>query len=230
MSPSVWEKDDGSALIDNHDLFQPYVKNTNLFFCPDDQFKGCAYSEGLPGLQTDQCVSYGTNWGPMQSFNLGTAEGGLYQNFNFPTATNPYYWSPGISLTSIVNPADMWAGGDSDDTPWYTICMGSILSRYGLTNAAPPTTIASIRHAGRFNFNYTDGHAKGAQLQGGLWTNAAGWPAYGSGATAPVLIPPSNMWGDYCSDPKATIQTDVGPLECDLIPNTVIGSTTLWTH
>jgi prepilin-type N-terminal cleavage/methylation domain-containing protein/prepilin-type processing-associated H-X9-DG protein len=230
MSPSVWEAATGTNLVDNNMLYQPYVKSANLFLCPDDQFKGCAYSEGLPGLKTDPCISYGTNWGPMQSFAMGTAEGGLFQNFNFPTATVPYYWSPGISMTSIENPADMWAGGDSDDTPWYTVCMGSILSRYGLTGASAPTKLSQIRHGARFNFNYTDGHAKSVQMQGGLWTNAAGWPAYGSGATAPVLIPPTNLWGSYCATPTTIIQTDVGPLQCNLIPNTVFTNTILWSY
>jgi prepilin-type N-terminal cleavage/methylation domain-containing protein/prepilin-type processing-associated H-X9-DG protein len=230
MTPSVWEAENGSNLIDQWQLEQPYIKSVNLFYCPDDQFKGCAYSEGLPGLASDPCISYGTNWGPMQSFGLGTAEGGLYQNFNYPTPAVPYYWSPGISMTTIQNPADMFSAGDSEDTPWYTICMGSILSRIGLAHQALPTSLSAIRHGGRFNFSYTDGHAKSLQMIGGTWTNAIGWPAYGSGQIAAVLIPPTDHWKDFCANPTATIQTDVGPLECDLIPQTVVSSTTIWSN
>jgi prepilin-type N-terminal cleavage/methylation domain-containing protein/prepilin-type processing-associated H-X9-DG protein len=232
MTPSVWQKEDNSEINDQWQLEAPYIKSIDLFYCPDDSFTGCAYSEGLPGLKTDKCISYGANWGPMQSFNSGTEEGGLYQNYNSSTSSMPYNWSPGISMTTIVNPANMFAEGDTDDKPFYSLCMGSILSRYGSPGGSipMPTSLASIRHGGRFNFSYTDGHAKNLQMQGGIWTNAIGWPAYPSGTPSPVLIPPTNHWGDYCADPKGTIQTDIGPFECDLIPNTVISSTTLWTH
>jgi len=104
-----------------------------MFICPDDSVLGCDAAESLPpavGTGTgDHCISFGSNWGPMQSFNLNTTEGGLYGPFVVNGAAGTYT-ATGISMTSITQPANMYAFGESSDTPWYTMCMGSDLSRY----------------------------------------------------------------------------------------------------
>ena len=214
-------------VIDYWQLLQPYVKSTAMFICPDDQFKGCDASEGLPVTAPNAgCISYGSNWGPMQSFNRGTAEGGLQGTFVF-TGTGVVY-ATGISMTSIVNPANMIAYGDSNDTPWYSLCMGSVLSRYNLEKIAISHQ-SQLRHAGHNNFTWTDGHAKMKQMVGGLWSGGSSWPAYGSTATAPTMLFASSAeFGDYCADPSATIQTDVGPMVCSSIANLVQSQTTIW--
>jgi prepilin-type processing-associated H-X9-DG protein len=164
----------------------------------------------------------------MQSFNSGSTEGGLYGPF---IITPTYEVAPGISMTSITAPANMFAFGDSEDTPWYTVCMGSILSRTWLTGAAFPTSLSQIRHGGKFNFAYTDGHAKMLQMQGGLWNGAGSWPAYGYLPKSPTLLPAnSSHFGDWCQDPNATIITDVGPMACNAVAPMVLSQTTLWTN
>jgi len=224
----------GTSVVDYWQLVQPYSKNLQMFVCPDDQFKGCDASEGLPPTAPNAgCISYGSNWGPMQSFNANSTEGGLYGPFvNDPTTTfgGPVFYATGISMTTISQPSNMFAFGDSDDTPWYTVCMGSILSRYWLEGQTI-TANAQVRHGAKFNFTYTDGHAKMVQMMGGLWSGGGSWPAYGSMANEPVLMPalPSH-WGDWCSDPKEILQTDVGPYECDLVAQLVLSQTVLWKN
>lgn len=219
-------------VVDYWSLIQPYAKNVNMFFCPDDIYNGCDAAEQLPpavgtGPQ-DHCISYGSNWGPMQSFNSGTTEGGLYGPFQIDF-TSDTYTAIGIPMTIINQPGNMFAFGDSDDTPWYTVTMGSILSRDHDAGRSL-TSLRQIRHNGRFNYTYTDGHSKNLQLIGGTWSGGGSWPGYGSTPVEPVLVPPSNHWGDWCIDPKATIITDVGSMECDLVAQLVMSQTVVWTN
>jgi prepilin-type N-terminal cleavage/methylation domain-containing protein/prepilin-type processing-associated H-X9-DG protein len=238
MVPTPYEQFTPLALVDSWQLVSPYIKSENLWFCPDDGVKNCDTDEGLPNTTGpgDPCISFGSNWGPMQSFTLNTVEGGLYTTFQeVPNA----YTCPGISMTSIVNPAQMFAYGDSEDTPWYTVCLGSILSRTWLgTDSAPGggngtnlTSINQVRHAGKFNFAYTDGHAKLVQMAGGIWTGGETWPAYGSQGNQGTLFPANSAnYGNYCADPNATILTDIGPQVCQNIVSLVASQTVRWTN
>lgn len=230
-----------------HDYWQdlyPYTKNYGLFKCPDDTTTGCDAESNLPptfpipaGSPTGGCASYGSNWGPMQSFSSGTTNGGLYgqalNNSNwmyFPSGgPNGYYFAfvvPGISSTQITTPANTFASGESSDTPFYTMCAGSNLSRY-YYNHIFFTSNNQLRHAGRFQFAYTDGHAKMVKFIGALW-NGTNWPAYNTGANEEISWPADpNHYGDYCADPNATIQTDVGPSVCSqILPNYVFSTIT----
>lgn len=228
VTPAVNETFAPYNTMDFWQLVQPYVKNVDLFFCPDDPFYGCDQAEGLP-VQTpnDRCISYGSNWGPMQSFNANSTEGGLYGPFTWDPATLTYT-AAGINMSKIVSTADMFAFGDSNDAPWYTITMGSILARYWLKGQTV-TSLKQIRHGGLLNYAYTDGHAKVLHDSGGTWSGGGSWPAYGSQAIEPVLFPPANHYGDWCSDPKEILQTDVGPLECDKVADLIHSQTVIWT-
>jgi len=239
--PSLAYPGDGNIqLIDFWQQLQPYTKNVAMFNCPDDSFNGCDKAETLniPGYLTtqDKCISYGSNWGPMQSFGTSTdgntTMGGLFNQFVFgSTVGQPgLYWATGIPMTTPVSPANMFAFGDSEDTPWFTTCMGSILSRTWL-DGSPPTSLAATRHGGKFNFAYVDGHSKLLLMQGGLWTGGGSWPAYGSQGNEPTVFPANSAnYGDYCVDPTATLSTDIGPEICGNMVNIVKAQTTLWTN
>jgi len=238
MSPSVEEfvppfpgAPATGEVLDYWQLLGPYIKSTGTFLCPDDTFIGCDHAELLPVTAPNGgCIGYGENWGPMQSFNLGTTEGGLFNNFDYTYVPQGIYVADGISMTSVVSPANMWALGDSDDTPWYTVCMGSILSRYAYEGKTINSN-SQIRHGGHFNFGYADGHSKQTPMVGGLWTGEAAWPAYGLLGQTPTLFPAnSSLFGNWCADPNATITTDVGPLVCGQIANLIKSQTILWTN
>jgi prepilin-type N-terminal cleavage/methylation domain-containing protein/prepilin-type processing-associated H-X9-DG protein len=229
----------GYSVLDYWQLIQPYTKNVAIFSCPDDQFKGCDGLEGLPATAPNAgCISYGSNWGPMQSFNPGTSEGGLYAppanggNWEIinggPNGTYEAYVVPGISMTTVNQPANMFAVGESMDTPWYTMCMGSILSRYYYSHIEIGRS-GNLRHGGRFNIGYVDGHSKLLPFVGGDWTGGASWPAYGSVANEEVALPASSAhFGDWCTDPTITIVTDVGPMACNAVAPLILSQTILW--
>jgi len=231
------------SLVDAWQEVSPYIKTQNLWYCPDDGVKGCDLDEALPVVTGpgDPCISYGSNWGPMQSFTNGTVEGGMYSTFEYlPTpATANTFACPGISMTSIANPASMFAFGDSQDTPWYTICMGSVLSRTWLAgelngntgSGKNITSINQVRHAGKLNFGFIDGHSKMVQMSGGLWTGGLSWPAYGSQGQQATLFPANSAnYGDYCADANATINTDIGPMVCQSVVALVASQTIRWSN
>lgn len=242
MVPTPYEVLNPVQLVDNWELVSPYIKSENLWFCPDDGTKNCDTDEALPNATGpgDPCISYGSNWGPMQSFTANTVEGGLYTTFEFlPTVSAPtVYACPGISMTSIANPAQMFAYGDSEDTPWYTVCLGSILSRTWLAgeltsagNGSNLTSINQVRHGGKFNFAYTDGHSKVMQMAGGIWTGGEQWLAYGSQGNQGTLFPANSAnYGNYCADPNATINTDIGPMVCQNIVSLIASQTVRWAN
>lgn len=229
-SPTVEEYFAPYGVVDYWQLVQPYAKNTQMFVCPDDQFIGCDALEGLPSTAPHGgCISYGSNWGPMQSFAANSTEGGLYGAFYFDNNAFAYI-APGVSMSTVLASANMFAFGESADTPWYTLCMGSILSRYNLSG----TTLSKqsqLRHAGHFQMSYVDGHAKQLQFVGGTWTGSGQWPAYGYTPVAPTALPASSdHYGDWCSDPTMTIQTDIGPMVCNQVAPLVLSQTTLWPN
>jgi len=232
------------VLEDSWQLVSPYIKSENLWFCPDDGVKNCDTDEGLPNVTGpgDPCISYGSNWGPMQSFNKNAQEGGMYSTFEFLPAGGPYvaYACPGISMTSVDSPAQMFAFGDSEDTPWYTICMGSILSRTwlaselsgGAGNGSNLTALSQVRHGGKFNFGFADGHAKMIPMSGGIWTGGLQWPAYGSQGNQATLFPANSAnYGFYCANPTAVIQTDLPqPIVCQDIVALIASQTVRWSN
>jgi len=229
-APSLYEVYSPTTyVVDFWQLLNPYLKNTDIFKDPDETFKGCDASEGLPVTAPNGgCIGYGYNWGPMQSFNRGTTEGGLENTFVF--TGNGVVYASGISMTTITQPSNMIAIGDSDDTPWYSLCMGSILSRYEYQHQSI-TSNSSVRHGAHFNFTWADGHAKMRPMVGGLWTGESAWPAYNSGSSTPTLLFANSAdYGDYCYDPNAVIQTDIGPETCSNIAALIKSQTTLWPN
>jgi len=241
--PTPYENFSPFALVDSWQEVMPYLKSQPVLYCPDDGVKGCDLDEALPVVTGpgDPCISYGSNWGPMQSFTANTVEGGMYSTFEYlPTVSAPTAFAcPGISMTAVSNPANMFVFGDSEDTPWYTICMGSVLSRTwlaselssGTGNGANITSINSVRHAGNFNFGFADGHSKMVKMTGGLWTGGSQWPAYGTQGNQATLFPANSAnYGNYCADPTATIQTDIGPMVCQNVVSLIASQTVRWTN
>lgn len=247
MSPTVieyfnYDISGGISIVDYFNQLQPYIKSKMMFVCLDDQFKGCDAIDGLPDyIEGGQCISYGSNWGPMQSFNTGTSEGGLYGpplnngNWEYHPGGGPngYFFTytiPGISMTSITAPANMFAFGESSDVPFYTMCMGSILSRY-FYSGTNINRNSQLRHGGKFQVGYVDGHAKMLPFIGGTWSGGANWPAYNSGSIEPVALPAGrDHYGDWCMDPTATIITDVGPMPCNKVADVILADTVLWPN
>ncbi|MEP6757245.1 MAG: DUF1559 domain-containing protein [Chthonomonadales bacterium] len=141
-------------------IIQPYVKNVQMFYCPDrtewtmPTGDDCSGQQGI-NLQ-QRCIGYGYNWGILSNVPLGIVQ----PRVKFSGG----YIYPGVSLSAIVSPADMFVYGDTGDNPRYTICANYIYQYY--TNVTKNT---GMRHGGRLNFNFADGHAKSVNFKAGIY-------------------------------------------------------------
>ncbi|MGC8668384.1 MAG: prepilin-type N-terminal cleavage/methylation domain-containing protein [Chthonomonadales bacterium] len=189
--PSYWETPQGSTLEMNeaYRVIQPYVKSTDIFYCPDRTDTGCGYGLAFQATKSDRCIGLGYNFGPV---NVG---GGLY---------SPSVWSgstlvlPGSSLARLTQPADVFVFGDTHDAPAYSLSLSFILSTDHIRRTS------ELRHGGRFNMAYADGHAKSLP-----------WRA-GHIGSLPVAAPANAAdWSKWCADPREKIPSFHGnPIAC----------------
>jgi prepilin-type N-terminal cleavage/methylation domain-containing protein/prepilin-type processing-associated H-X9-DG protein len=172
-------------------LLYPYIKNVNVWQCASaDQSRNAGWDNaaadwlGVPRAGNLR-MNYGYNWGP-----LIYAGGGLVGPVTAaPQGPTGRAYQPGITLAAIVAPADTFAYMDTYDTYRPTNGADWLLDSFQAV-----TTTGAIRHGGRFNVCYTDGHAKNMQFRGAT-LNGRKW------------MFPANVAdrGKWCSDPNQVI-------------------------
>jgi len=182
-------------------MLMPYVKNLDVFLCPDRR-EGSTCNQPF-GVGTVYCLpslsGFGYNWGP-----IGWRGGGLLGRQQPDVARGASSWIPGKTLAEIQYPAQMFAFGDTYDTPRQTVGIGFSGDTWTGTNNA------SLRHqGGQFNFAFVDGHAKSVKMRGG----------YMAGGFSGRMIMPSSVQlasYAYCADPNSTI--NINPDSGDGMP------------
>ncbi len=195
----------GGSSGDWTDHLYPYVKSKPMFWDPErnDIDGGCTPNSPGALASTDeyQCrySGYGYNWGP-----VGWRGGGLLLNQQ-PDGLGGHY-IPGISMSSVQSPADMFAFGNSYDTP--RITMGIIF----LLCTFPGNTNSELRYGGNLPTAFVDGHAKVIKWKGGFISGAE---------NGKFLIPSDpNMIPDYCADPSYALNVgNSGNTDSSPVPN-----------
>jgi prepilin-type N-terminal cleavage/methylation domain-containing protein/prepilin-type processing-associated H-X9-DG protein len=146
----------------------PYMKSLDLLSCPD-RSEGGPRTQGSTAGVTNGCVSgvyvqkryagYGYNWGP-----INYRGGGLMGPSTTAIAGDACGRSfPGTSIASIESPAQMFAYGDTFDTPRMTIGIG-----FAMDGAGNMSRNSAMRHGGQYNMGFMDGHAKNVKMLGGF--------------------------------------------------------------
>jgi len=188
-------------------IIQPYVKNVDIFYCPDrtewlmdNQQDDCSGQKANP-RQT--CIGYGYNWG----IRAGSITGLVGARIGFHDNGHSGYIQPGVALASIVAPAQVFAYGDTGDNPRYTICSDYIFQYYtpnnpggnGGNSSYPVTSNGQLRHGGNLNFAFVDGHSKRVHFKAGLDPDNMA-----DGPNVLVGLPTSTEEQTYwCADPNA---------------------------
>ncbi len=123
----------------------PYVKNHDIWFCPE-RFNRTNpyYSTPCSWNPRNYLLGYGTNFG-VWSISDGT---GMYQAYDFSN----YWMAPGYTTSEVENPAHFIIQGQTNDYPYYT------LSLY--FQATEGVGQQYVRHSGRWPYTFSDGHAK----------------------------------------------------------------------
>ncbi len=183
------------------DKLYPYVKNEDLFLNPlrSDFDSGClrAVAGGAtpPGAGSDEpgCkyAGFGYNWGPIKRRG-----GGMLGRQQLVDPSNPSgpHFIPGISLTSITNPADMFAYTVSYDTPRITMGIQFLMCTF------PGTHTSDMFFGGKYPVAFADGHAKSIAFKGGFGDHAAENHEFATPANLSLIV-------DYCSDPNILVDT-----------------------
>ncbi len=231
VTPTVFQSYTDNKILDIFSVIFPYVKNKDVFYCPERIQTGCYLREntvdqlGVFGSDANaRCPGYGYNWGPQQDFANNDSEGGLLHSAKYvcKDKTKPCDVSvqqpigiaySGKKMPQLLAPAETFAFGDTNDLPFFTIGMNSILA-YNIPGqkGSSPRTNAALPHHGQFSMTYCDGHTKMMQWRGAVSSDriARGW-------SGTIALPRSeNDYGKWCSDPKAVIHTqDDGDYTCD---------------
>lgn len=190
LTPSVFAFTNGTR-VDAFMELQPYIKNLQVFYCPDYAVNNpsCAFSvpSNYPA-NTTKCVAYGYNWG----FAPYAGAGLLAPSY---TAADGTEVEPGQPLAAMDTPANLAAFSDTYNLPRYSMsAVGSILDYNTLGGVH---TNGALRHGGNFNVNFMDGHAKGVRFKGG---GLPLLPNYFIG------VPKDNaMRSIYCISPNAIV-------------------------
>jgi len=176
----------GAAYSDYYMAVLPYMKNMNIFFCPDRNQVNLSQCAD-PMNPTGKCLGYGLNWGVWKSVGTGLV-GARVNGIN-----------PGVALASIAAPSQMFAFADTYDGVRYTIDPPYILnqlcdpanSNCGSDKAA--LVANQVRHRSVLNFNFADGHAKAVKVHVGFFVSDT------------IALPTSEQDSlGYCADPDAS--------------------------
>jgi len=186
---------------------QPYIKSIDVLYCPE-RSDGGPYTQG-GGTKSSgpyrlaHYVGYGYNWGP-----IGWRGGGLLERQqpdpNSPGSTH----IPGKTLSAITFPAEMFAYGDTYDTPRMTVGIGFSADTWaGTRNSA-------LRHtSGQFNYGFVDGHAKAIKMKGG-------WMA-GAFNDKMIIVANQAARNAYCADPDAIINKNPTSGDGVIVPDNI---------
>jgi len=171
-----------------YNIIQPYVKSYALFWDPERT--GTTTKNHLIGASTtasqltvDQMhvLGYGFNDGL-------TSDSGWGMSLQDVTSVEGDSYRPGKNSSVIVTPAQMVAFGDTYDTPGYSAAMDNAFS-----GGDAPTSTKNIRHTGKLNYAFADGHAKSISMVVGIYN---GYGQTGRASSLNDML----MW---CYDPNA---------------------------
>ena len=167
-------------------LMQPYVKNYQVYFCPDRSKQVGENGDFCDPGKVNQFVwGYGYNWSsgygphsnPSSLWNLG--DGCVLSETK---GANGKTILPGRSLAAVNFPAQFIVLGDTADTPRQTLHTASFDTRCSPSsgwNADMPT---GARHQNGNNFAFSDGHAKWFRV------NLTYVDPYAVGITTPAVV------------------------------------------
>lgn len=154
---------------------QPYIRNWSMLYCPDRATVRSNCLDPTSSLKgNSRCMGYGYNTGSGcntcggKALTLAVKQDGLVRNG----------YHDGVSLVEVVNPANTFFYGDTNDDPRQT------LAREAMPGVRTPNDpkrdwwgnpYEPPRHSGGNSFVFVDGHAKWLRFQGGLFSDGGPW-------------------------------------------------------
>jgi prepilin-type N-terminal cleavage/methylation domain-containing protein/prepilin-type processing-associated H-X9-DG protein len=160
---------------------QPYIKNWDIFYCPDRTTSNrgtCIDTSLVTGKDPKRCMGYGYNWGSgcsaCKAGDLWHKGDGLVRLLSSANTTN----YDGVSLSEVATPANTFFYGDCNDDPRQTLWRDVMPGVQSPKNPAKDTNgnqYEPPRHSGGNSFVFVDGHAKWIKMPGGTYVDGGPW-------------------------------------------------------
>lgn len=188
-------------------VLQPYIKNTNIFFCPSrsvTDVNNCGGTSFNPG---GRCLGYAPNFG---IYVLSAGMGIFNPRVTDPVSGRACYI--GRRLADFTASAQTFLEGDTNDSIQYT--------SQPVYQTEDGSTSAAVRHSGNYAFAYIDGHVKAVKM--GAFNIAGGFGIMPkkiedtvSYCYSPDAVTPNGYayGGVVCSDVAAQIHAASTPIQ-----------------
>lgn len=218
-TPAIWGKTPGQTCQPDGTYcsqewwfgLQPYVKSVDLYYCPErNEGSKDDYNAHGQALGIKKLAGYGYNWGPWS-----WRGGGLLDQQKRVNVTTGQTYLTGKSLSQVSYPSDVFAYGDTYDTPRMTIGIAFSGDSWGKHYKT-----SELRHSGQWQYGFVDGHAKSIKMRAGLI----------SGAFNNRFMLPANLdvaTKAYCADPSESLAENPNtsnlttvmpdPIQCDQV-------------
>ncbi|HWD38980.1 MAG TPA: prepilin-type N-terminal cleavage/methylation domain-containing protein [Fimbriimonas sp.] len=189
-NPTTCSSGDWADYNDFSHVAQPYVKNFDIFFCPDRNDTEAGSSNAANG----RLYGYGMNYGPYHN----RAGMGMLHIPTAYTTGNSWegcrYFFPGRNLSDAVAPAQMEVLVDTNDDPQYTNAPYDQCEN----GSDYASCIGEMRHNGSLDVAFLDGHASHWQFH--AYTDTL------DGGHSFLLEPSEQQMLMSCYDPNARIE------------------------
>lgn len=185
--PSVYDGGDSNHIT----TLGPYVKSNGIWN---------ANRSDTPTGSTVPYGDFGYNWGFEIRSGGGMVNGEQCMDGGDVSGCGGrgyHRYNAGKTVTEMTNPSQLFAFGDTYDTPRATIGGdGWILDKFtGTRNSA-------LRYGGKFNIAYADSHANNVIYKAGTMPSGAGF--HGNKAASPKDF--AKRVNGYCADPQGSIR------------------------
>jgi prepilin-type N-terminal cleavage/methylation domain-containing protein/prepilin-type processing-associated H-X9-DG protein len=174
--PSCYRTPFGHSALDIHALLQPYLRDWEVFYCPDRHTvrPDCVDRTGQFGSPVT-CMGYGYNWG------TGTGEQGSPTKGDGLVRGGPRLGQvTGVCHCEVAQPARCLFLGDTNDHDLLTLWRDAMPGVWRRGPDGTPVNGAGdpyepARHSGGNNFAFVDGHLQWLRFPGGPWIDGGPW-------------------------------------------------------